>query len=394
MEISSLQFEEMINRLEKGGGTQSNVGALNGKKIPSSIGAKGQRRQEECYGQGVKSCGECLASGPHCAWCKEESFIEPGQHTWEHCDTARALLERGCLVEHLENPRGSTVLLENQKEDIDWRNVTHLLMFSTDAGFHFAGDGKLRGIVLPNDGKCHLENNVYARCHLQDYPSVTHLAEKLREKNIQIIFAVTEDVTYLYEGLKSTFPKSAVGTLSNNFQNILRIIVEAYNALTSDVVMEKSELPADFQISYISHCKNNDEELLEREDQGRRCSNISIGDELKFNGTISVPPCLSGTSMGQSRVVIKPQEYGEELEVLLKPIHDCPCQRDRVPHSPGCSHSNGTLECGVCSGLVSAGRGVCSCGACLCQDGRYQGPTCDLCPTCTSACTLHRPLSL
>uniref|UniRef100_A0A673WUP1 Integrin beta N-terminal domain-containing protein n=1 Tax=Salmo trutta TaxID=8032 RepID=A0A673WUP1_SALTR len=26
----------------------------------------------ECYGQGVKSCGECLESGPHCAWCKEE----------------------------------------------------------------------------------------------------------------------------------------------------------------------------------------------------------------------------------------------------------------------------------------------------------------------------------
>lgn len=38
-------------------------------------------------------------------------------------------------------------------------------MFSTDAGFHFAGDGKLGGIVLPNDGKCHLENNVYTMSH-------------------------------------------------------------------------------------------------------------------------------------------------------------------------------------------------------------------------------------
>ena len=33
-----------------------------------------------------------------------------------------------------------------------------MLVFSTDAGFHFAGDGKLGGIVLPNDGHCHLNN--------------------------------------------------------------------------------------------------------------------------------------------------------------------------------------------------------------------------------------------
>lgn len=38
-------------------------------------------------------------------------------------------------------------------------------MFSTDAGFHFAGDGKLGGIVLPNDGQCHLENDVYTMSH-------------------------------------------------------------------------------------------------------------------------------------------------------------------------------------------------------------------------------------
>ncbi len=47
------------------------------------------------------------------------------------------------------------------QEVIGWRKVTRLLVFSTDAGFHFAGDGKLGGIDHPNDGKCHLENNMY-----------------------------------------------------------------------------------------------------------------------------------------------------------------------------------------------------------------------------------------
>lgn len=36
-------------------------------------------------------------------------------------------------------------------------------MFATDDGFHFAGDGKLGAILTPNDGHCHLEDNLYKR---------------------------------------------------------------------------------------------------------------------------------------------------------------------------------------------------------------------------------------
>lgn len=104
--------------------------------------------------------------------------------------------------------------------------MTRLLVFSTDAGFHFAGDGKLGGIVLPNDGKCHLENNVYTMSHyyvsssrlgslkrlnvrgkliepcfsvLKDYPSIAHLVQKLSDNNIQTIFAVTEEFQPVYQ---------------------------------------------------------------------------------------------------------------------------------------------------------------------------------------------------
>lgn len=47
------------------------------------------------------------------------------------------------------------------QEEIGWRNVTRLLVFATDDGFHFAGDGKLGAILTPNDGRCHLEDNLY-----------------------------------------------------------------------------------------------------------------------------------------------------------------------------------------------------------------------------------------
>lgn len=53
--------------------------------------------------------------------------------------------------------------LASSQEQIGWRNVTRLLVFATDDGFHFAGDGKLGAILTPNDGRCHLEDNMYKR---------------------------------------------------------------------------------------------------------------------------------------------------------------------------------------------------------------------------------------
>ena len=55
------------------------------------------------------------------------------------------------------------------KDIIGWRDkARRLLVFSTDAGFHYAGDGKLGGIVTPNDGLCHMDNKgVYTHSTLQ-----------------------------------------------------------------------------------------------------------------------------------------------------------------------------------------------------------------------------------
>lgn len=53
------------------------------------------------------------------------------------------------------------------QEQIGWRNVTRLLVFTSDGSFHMAGDGKLGGIYMPNDGRCHLDaNGLYSKGHL------------------------------------------------------------------------------------------------------------------------------------------------------------------------------------------------------------------------------------
>uniref|UniRef100_A0A3Q4I6V6 Integrin beta n=1 Tax=Neolamprologus brichardi TaxID=32507 RepID=A0A3Q4I6V6_NEOBR len=83
-------------------------------------------------------------------------------------DRFNQLVSQQQISGNLDSPEGgfdAIMQVAVCEEQIGWRNVTRLLVFSTDAGFHFAGDGKLGGIVLPNDGKCHLENNVYSMSH-------------------------------------------------------------------------------------------------------------------------------------------------------------------------------------------------------------------------------------
>lgn len=75
--------------------------------------------------------------------------------------TLERALPAGTVLPALLRDRGRSLCpLQDQ---IGWRNVTRLLVFATDDGFHFAGDGKLAGILTPNDGKCHLEDNMYKR---------------------------------------------------------------------------------------------------------------------------------------------------------------------------------------------------------------------------------------
>ena len=62
-----------------------------------------------------------------------------------------------------------------------------------------AGDGKLGGLVAPNDGLCHLNSSgFYDWSTLQDYPSLGHIAQVARDNNVNIIWAVTRAHLDLY----------------------------------------------------------------------------------------------------------------------------------------------------------------------------------------------------
>lgn len=50
------------------------------------------------------------------------------------------------------------------QKDIGWRpEAKRLLLVMTDQPSHLALDSKLSGIVVPHDGLCHLEDNIYSK---------------------------------------------------------------------------------------------------------------------------------------------------------------------------------------------------------------------------------------
>jgi integrin beta 1 len=117
------------------------------------------------------------------------------------------------------------------EKEIGWRNGSRrLIVFSTDAGFHFAGDGKLAGIVEPNDGKCHLDSSTkrYTYGLLQDYPSIGEINYKIVQKNVNLIFAVVKDQSSLYKKLSEMIEGSFVGELDDDSSNIVQLVVDVY----------------------------------------------------------------------------------------------------------------------------------------------------------------------
>eukprot|EP00069_Balaena_mysticetus_P006192 bmy_18495T0 len=230
---------------------------------------------------------------------------EWGAHSPE-ADTASSALAPPVCGSPLAKLRQVTLPSPCQ-EEIGWRNVTRLLVFATDDGFHFAGDGKLGAILTPNDGRCHLEDNMYKSSNEFDYPSVGQLAHKLAESNIQPIFAVTKRMVKTYEKLTEIIPKSAVGELSDDSSNVVQLIKNAYNKLSSRVFLDHNTLPDTLKVTYDSFCSNG----VSKVDQPRGdCDGVQInvpGLSISFGTTgpglvpTSAPSLAGGRGRGQGR---------------------------------------------------------------------------------------------
>ncbi|XP_037646180.1 integrin beta-2 [Sebastes umbrosus] len=305
---------------------------------------------------------------------------------------------------NLDSPEGSLDAMMQAAvcgDKIGWRNSsTRLIVLTTDDGFHMAGDGKLAGILEPNDERCHMENNLYTQSTEMDYPSVGQLARQLKKNNIQPIFAVTENVKSVYKELSGMIPKSEVGVLSGDSKNVVELIERAYSRLSSKVTLTHDNLPDGVRVVYTPKCKDPGPES---ESEGI-CDNVPVATAISFDVTVTALSCMEEKSF-----TIRPLGIKDTLTVTVSTNCECQC-KDPLGTSTHCK-DKGRVSCGICScnegfigqfcecsignkdertlrascqrqnGTECEGQGDCVCGRCLCHTtvtgSSYHGVYCE-----------------
>uniref|UniRef100_A0A671M2I3 Integrin beta n=1 Tax=Sinocyclocheilus anshuiensis TaxID=1608454 RepID=A0A671M2I3_9TELE len=286
------------------------------------------------------------------------------------------------------------------KDKIRWGDVTRILVYTSDDTFHMAGDGRLGGVFQPHNGQCHLSDQ--GSYNGRDYPSVGHVSRVLQDNNIQLIFAVTEDIYPTYKALSALIPQSVVGVLKNDSSNVVDLISDAYGNLSSTLVLEQEGAPKELDVSYGSSCKGNQADIKWKEKgecQGIKHEKVSTTFSVRLNASA----CLKEPQTFR----IKMQGISEEVKITVDTECHCDCG---VPEkaSKHCN-SSGILSCGMCScdegylgqrcecvqqsdadsianmlascrpdnsSLVCSGHGTCECGKCVCQ-GQFSGKFCE-----------------
>uniref|UniRef100_A0A669C9H0 Integrin beta n=1 Tax=Oreochromis niloticus TaxID=8128 RepID=A0A669C9H0_ORENI len=254
-------------------------------------------------------------------------------------------------------------------DKIGWRNDSmRLLVFVSDGNSHFGMDSRLAGIVIPNDGQCHLDaNNEYSKSTVHNYANL--------------------------------IPGATVGVVAKDSRNILELIVTAYKELRSEIELEVLGDTKELHMSFTTICPNGT--ILP---DLKRCSNIKPGETVSlFNVSVELLGCLSGVR----HFSLRPVGLQDSLEIEVQSLCSCDCRQPPKSDSSQCTEGQGVFQCGVCvcqpgflgaqcecneeSTLLSnclanndseicSGQGQCYCGQCVCHAssfGRIYGPHCE-----------------
>ncbi|RMZ98417.1 integrin beta-PS isoform X2 [Brachionus plicatilis] len=241
-------------------------------------------------------------------------------------------------------------------DEIGWKAASRkLIVYSTDAGFHYAGDGKLAGIVEPNDAQCHLNaQRRYTHSLLHDYPSIGQINHKISQNNVNLIFAVVRDQAQLYKELSELIEGSFVGELDDDSSNIVQLVVDIYKTIAKKIVFAADSLPDSLSVRFFSKCQG--EELAETS----WCDGLKIKQQVDFEVELTMNECVRGPL----RFNISAQGLAERVEVSVEGECECECEKESSVTSSG----------GVSPECNDRGRRVC--GICQCEP-LYYGSKCE-----------------
>ncbi|MEB3885594.1 pre-peptidase C-terminal domain-containing protein [Lyngbya sp. CCY1209] len=123
-----------------------------------------------------------------------------------------------------------------REKEVGYRNNSRrVVVLSTDADYHQAGDGKSAGIITANNGDIVLDGDPAGTG--EDYPGINQVKAALQEAGIVPIFAVTGDQTRTYEQLVDELGFGTVETLSRDSSNLVEVVTSGLEKVLSDLTM-------------------------------------------------------------------------------------------------------------------------------------------------------------
>ncbi|KAJ8947984.1 hypothetical protein NQ314_008519 [Rhamnusium bicolor] len=227
-----------------------------------------------------------------------------------------------------------------------------------DAQFHIAGDGKLAGVIEPNDAKCHMSGNFSTDFLTYDYPSVSQINYVAKENNVNIIFAIVKkDGTTLkesYQKLSDRIENSNFGELQDNDNNnVVNLVVKNYQKIVQSVTLTTNATD-DIDVKFSLACKSS---------IPNGCTNVHVGEIVNFTATIQPRECLTNKQT-KKIISIKPEALDESIIVELDVTCECSCSsiidKTYVENATACS-GKGDLECGICKCLPGRFGRNCQC---------------------------------
>jgi protocadherin alpha len=203
---------------------------------------------------------------------------------------------------------------------IGWRDnpARRLLVYMTDASFHFGSDGKIGGALTPHDGKCHLRKDAnqpfyeYEESLRLDYPSIAMVNNLMLERGISPIFLVTSSEQLLYRNLRNVFDNAVVGSLSSNSRNLVESLRAAYNELASRVRLFADSIPG-VVVTSVATCGGNS-----FPDPNGGCTNVMIGDEVVINVKIEITECTPELIRGTRYFYFCTFDCGHDIIYVLR----------------------------------------------------------------------------
>ncbi|XP_060136713.1 integrin beta-8 isoform X1 [Zootoca vivipara] len=273
------------------------------------------------------------------------------------------------------------------QSQIGWRKeAKRLLLMMTDQTSHLALDSKLAGIVIPNDGNCHLKDNVYVKATSMEHPSLGQLSEKLIDNNINVIFAVQGSQFHWYKDLLPLLPGTTARQIESQAVNLSDLVVEAYKNLVSEVKIQVENPIQDISVKVTAICPDGS-----RKTGVEGCKNVKSTAEVLFNISIAMKGC--STTEGRKYMMLKPLGFNESTRVNIHKICACQCEGS-IKHKRICvdetsqdaetsssSDKFSSEQCKMPKGhLVCNGQGDCVDGKCICHKtklGTIYGKYCE-----------------